>query len=216
MNNHVLSALMKTEFEFDRTSYLTLKESCYKLLKKHVPGLLEMSPKDIIEFIKHAGSIAGEYYNTDIRFDLETYHRRLESMKTNNREERKEIYLRTVHETYEQKIIMLLVAFLGIYAAQCDDDDDFWEPFGLGGRFLQTDNEFEQILNSLCVQPLYDLTLQHFDRRMAVSLSGLYSLAVSTLGTEEFKLHLQNFFHYIQEQSKPEMALWANYARQIK
>lgn len=216
MNIHVLNALMKTEFEFDRTSYLYLKDSCYKLLKEHAPGLLTMQQTDIIEFIKYAGSIAGEYYNTDIRFELATYHRRLENIKRNNKEERKEVYLRTIHETYEQKIIMLLVAFIGIYAAQCDDDDDFWEPYGLGGRFLQMENGFEQALLSLCVQPLYDQTLQHFDRRMAVSLSGLYSLAVSTLGTEEFDLHLQNFFHYIREQSKPEMILWANYARQLK
>lgn len=216
MNIHVLNSLMKTDFEFDRTSYLTLRDSCHKLLKEHVPGLLRMTHTDIIEFIKHAGRIAGEYYNTDIRFDLATYHRRLESMKSNSKEERKEVYLRTVHETYEQKIIMVLVAFIGIYAAQCDDDDDFWEPFGLGGRFLQAEHGFEQALATQCIQPLYDQTLPHFDRRMAVAVSGLYSLAVSTLGTEEFNLHLQNFFHYIREQSKPEMVLWANYARQIK
>ena len=46
------------------------------------------------------------------------------------------------------------------------------------------------------------MEIPHFDRRLAVSLSALYSLAVTLIGVNKFGLHLHNFFHYIRQNEK--------------
>ena len=215
MNVNLWNALMKSDFVFDRESYLVLRQSCYHLVQHHVPQLLRMAEDDVVGFLSQAAKAVGECCDAGLRFDKVAYLCQLESLSDSTPEMRKRVYLRAVHDTFEQKLVMLFVAMMGIYASHCDEDDDFWEPYGLSGRYLSVEKGVEEVLQAECVVPLCDRSLPHFDRRMAVSLSMLYSVAVTWMGTDEFGFHLHNFFHYIRQNDKQEMMAWVYDARQL-
>lgn len=208
MNVNLWNVLMKSDFVFDRGSYVTLRQSCYSFLQNNVPSLLLLNDGEIASFISYAGKVLGECYEAGFYFDNEAYLRQLESSFNCGAELRKRVYLHAVYDTFEQKMVMLFVAAMGLYASRCDVDDDFWEPHGLSGRFVPKEKSFEENLEQYCLLPLNDTTLSHFDRRMAVSISGLYSLAVTLMGANEFSLHLHNFFHYIRLQEKNMLLAW--------
>lgn len=208
MNINLWSVLMESDFVFNRESYLTLRQSCLHFLQQHVPQLLQLDEKEVSDFLSYASSEVSECFKTGRRFDSEAYLCQLESVCGNDAEWRKQVYLHWVHDTFEQKMVMLFVAIMGIYASKCDDDDDFWEPHGLSGSYLAMDKGLLANLISKCLVPLNDVSLVHFDRRMAVALSGLYSCAVTWMGAEGFGLHLHNFFHYIRQNDKQEMMAW--------
>lgn len=208
MNLNLWNALMKSDFVFDRESYLTLRRSCYHLLQQYVPELLELKDEEVVDFFLRTGESVAECYDAGVRFDRVDYLCRLESLDNNTPEQRKSVYLHAVHRTFEQRMVMWFVAIMGVYASRCDEDDDFWEPYGLSGRYLNMEGGFGQVFEMSCIAPLGDVSLRHFDRRMAVSLSTLYSLAVTLIGADEFGLHLHNFFHYMRQNDKMEMIAW--------
>ena len=208
MNLNLWDALMKNDFVFDRESYLTLRQSCYHLLQQNVPELLELRDEEVVDFFHRTGESVAEYYDAGARFDSVDYLCQLESLENNTSEQRKRVYLHAVHCTFEQRMVMWFVAMMGVYVSRCDEDDDFWEPYGLSGRYLNMDEGFRQVVEENCIAPLSDVSLCHFDRRMAASLSALYSLAVTLIGADEFGLHLHNFFHYIRQNDKLEMIAW--------
>lgn len=215
MNVNLWNALMKSDFVFDCESYLTLRQSCLHFLQRNVPQLLHLDEGKVTDFLSYVGQLVGECLESGTRFDKEAYLCQLESLCENTPEQRKMVYLHAVHNTFEQKMVMLFVATLGIYASQCDEDDDFWEIYGLSGCFLSMEAGFKNVWTERCMMPLADASLPHFDRRMAVSLSALYSLAVTLIGAEEFGLHLHNFFHYIRQNEKQEMMDWVSKAHQV-
>ena len=215
MNVNLWNALMKSDFVFDCESYLTLRQSCLHFLQRNVPQLLHLDEGKVTDFLSYVGQLVGESLESGTRFDKEAYLCQLESLCENTPEQRKMLYLHAVHNTFEQKMVMLFVAMMGIYASHCDEDDDFWEPYGLSGRYLSVEKGVEEVLQAECVVPLCDISLPHFDRRMAVSLSMLYSVAVTWMGTDEFGFHLHNFFHYIRQNDKQEMMAWVYDARQL-
>jgi hypothetical protein len=208
MNINLWNVLMESDFVFDRESYLTLRESCYHLLQQNVPQLLQLEEKEVSDFLSYASSAVNECFNSGIHFDSEAYLCQLESIYNDDAERRKKVYLHYAYDTFEQKMVMLFVACMGIYASKCDDDDDFWEPHGLSGRYLEKDESLMANLVNRCIVPLNDVSLAHFDRRMAVALSGLYSCAVTWMGADGFGFHLHNFFHYIRQKDKQEMMAW--------
>ena len=202
MNIKLWDALMKSDFVFDRESYLVLRQSCFHLLQHNAPELLNLKEDNVIDFLSQAGKSLEVYYNANLRFDSMDYLCQLENSDENSPEQRKSVYLHAIHHTFEQKMVMLFVALMGIYASWCDDDDDFWEPYGLSGHYVCTKNDFLQMFEKNCLTPLNDKSNPHFDRRLAVSLSALYSLAVTLIGINQFGLHLHNFFHYIRQKEK--------------
>lgn len=208
MNINLWNVLMKSDFVFNRESYLTLRQSCLHFLQQHVPQLLQLDEKEVSDFLSYAGIAVNECYKSGCRFDREYYLCQLESVCSNDAEWRRKVYLHCANETFEQRMVMLFVAIMGIYASKCDDDDDFWEPYGLSGSYLSMDEDLLATLVNKCIVPLDDVSLVHFDRRMAVALSGLYSCAVTWMGAEGFGLHLHNFFHYIRQNDKHEMMAW--------
>lgn len=215
MNVNLWNALMKSDFVFDRESYLTLRQSSIHFVQRNVPQLLNLDERGVADFFSHAGRMMEECLKTGARFDNAAYLCQLECLCENTPEQRKRIYLSAAYDTFEQKMVMLFVAAMGIYASLCDEDDDFWEPHGLSGRFLPMERGFWQVWEEGCMQPLGDVSLRHFDRRVAVVLSSLYSLGVTLVGAEEFGLHLHNFFHYIRQDEKLEMMAWMCKAKQM-
>lgn len=214
MNVSLWNALMKSDFVFDRESYLTLRRSCYHFLQRNVPRLLHLEEKEVADFLSYAGAEVGRCYEAGLHFDNVGYLCQLESLCENTPEQRKAVYLHALYETFEQKMVMLFVAAMGIYAAQCDEEDDFWEPYGLSGCFLPMEKGFLQVMVERCFAPLGDMSLRHFDRRMAISIGSLYSLAVTLIGADEFGFHLHNFFHYIRQEEKQELMVWVNNSSQ--
>lgn len=210
MNVNLWNALMRSDFVFDRKSYLTLRRSCHYFLQRNAPQLLRLTEEDIAKFLVYAGTETGKYHESGRHFDNVDYLCELESLRENNAEQRKRVYLHALYDTFEQKMVMYFVAVMGIYAEQCDEEEDFWEPYGLNGHFLPVDRGFQQELEERCIEPLGDTTLRHFDRRMAICIGGLYSLAVTLIGAERFGFHLQNFFHYIRQEDKLDLMAWMN------
>lgn len=208
MNVNLWNALMKSDFVFDRESYLALRQSCAYFVQHNVPQLQRLDRQQVVDFFSYTGQLMGKSLKTDARFDKVAYLCELESLYENTSEQRKRVYLRAAYDTFEQKMVMLFVAAMGIYASLCDADDDFWEPYGLNGRYLTMEEDFQEMWAEHCMKPLHDMSLSHFDRRMAIVVSSLYSLAVTLIGTEEFGLHLHNFFHYIRLDEKLELMAW--------
>lgn len=195
MNIDLLKVLVESDFGFDQASYQTLRDACYGLLRSHAPQVLALDEAGVTDFVVHAGRSVGESLMHDARFDTVAYHRALESLVNSSEEERREVYLRVLHNTFEQKMVMFFVSMLGLYVSLCDAEDDFWEPYGLSGHLLFMDEGFDHLFEAHCIRPLYDETLCHHDRRLAIVLSGLYSLAVTIMGLEEFNLHLYKFLY---------------------
>lgn len=196
MNLNLLKVLMRSDFGFDQASYQTLRDVCYGLLRSHAPQVLALKETGVTDFVAHVGNLMGESLNRDMRFDDAAYHRALEILVNSREEDRKNVYMRVLHNTFEQKMVMSFVAVMGLYAAHCDIEDDFWEPYGLSGHFLLMDEGFAHVFETCCLRPLYDKALFHYDCRLAVTLSGIYSLAVTTMGLENFNRHLHKFLHY--------------------
>ena len=141
MNINLWNVLMKSDFVFNRESYLTLRQSCLHFLQQHVPQLLQLDEKEVSDFLSYAGIAVNECYKSGCRFDREYYLCQLESVCSNDAEWRRKVYLHCANETFEQRMVMLFVAIMGIYASKCDDDDDFWEPYGLSGSYLSMDED---------------------------------------------------------------------------
>ena len=202
MNIDLLKVLVKSDFGFDQESYQALRGTCYELLRSHAPQVLALDEAGVTDFVVHAGRSVGESLMHDARFDTVAYHRALESLVNSSEEERREVYLRVLHNTFEQKMVMFFVSMLGLYVSLCDAEDDFWEPYGLSGHLLFMDEGFAHVFEAYCLRPLYDDTLPHYDRRLAAALSGVYSLAVTLMGLEAFNQHLHKFLHYVPEREE--------------
>lgn len=203
MNINLLKALVKSDFGFDQESYQALRGTCYELLRSHAPQVLALDEAGVADFVAHAGHLLEESLKCpDARFDDAVYHRALEILVNSSEEERKKVYMRVLHDTFEQKMVMFFVAVLGLYVAHSDCEDDFWEPYGLSGHFLLMDEGFAHVFEAYCLRPLYDDTLPHYDRRLAAALSGVYSLAVTLMGLEAFNQHLHKFLHYVPEREE--------------
>ena len=54
MNIKLWDALMKSDFVFDRESYLVLRQSCFHLLQHNAPELLNLKEDNVIDFLSQA------------------------------------------------------------------------------------------------------------------------------------------------------------------
>lgn len=204
MNMNVLTALLKTEFAFDSESYIKLRDTCREMVQRTTPDLLSLTETEIINYMFGAGDTIERLYEEGVRFDKEDYNREIESQAYCNDETRARIFFDHSMETVDEQLIVSFVIAMAMYAGQCDEDNDFWEIYGLSGINLDLTKGVGPLFVQYCIKPLLDKGMRYFDRKMAVMLHGLYSLAVSIMGEEDFKWHLQNFFYYAEKAAEDE------------
>ena len=197
MNRHIVSGMMNTDLSMKFESYLRIRDLCHAMLQQETPKSLTMDEKEIAAFISCAGQEICHLHSVENKFDKDLYNRQIEQFSPFDEEHRNSAYYQLFRGTIDERLVMFFVSLMGMYAGQCDEDDDLWDMYGLGGTYLDMSQDFDYLFHKHCLSHLSNYEITHFDRRLALSLRGVYSMGVSLMGEDNFNWHVKKFFENV-------------------